>query len=123
MPQKNIPRKEWQDFCEEFTQQHQGWLVTLTDVQRHTNDGADPEARLVARNLALKHITAERDGQGHNVGLRIVAGDGARRITHLVLDPAQIHLERTNYGIDRGLRIRDAQDQSTVVRFNLPRIS
>jgi len=121
MPQKNIPRGEWQDFCEQFSQAHQGWLVTLTDVHPHTDDGADPEARLVARNLALKHITAERDG--HSVGLRIVAGDGSRRITHLVLDPAQIHLERTSYGIDRGLRIRDAQNQSTVVRFNLPRVS
>lgn len=121
MPQKNIPRDEWPDFCKQFSSDHRGWLVTLTDLHAHTNDGADPQARLVARNLALQQITAERDG-GH-VGVRIVAGDGPRRITHLVLDPAQIHLDRTTYGIDRGLRIRDAQNQSTLVRFNVPRLS
>ena len=37
-------------------------------------------------------------------------------------DPAQIRLEKTRYGVDRGLRICDEKNQSTVVRFNLPRL-
>lgn len=121
MPQKNIPRNEWPDFCKSFSEQHQGWLVTLTDVHPRKVKNAVPEARLVAQNLRLRQISAERDGR--HLGLRIVAGDGSGRITHLVLDPAQIHLEKTRYGRDRGLRINDAQNQSTVVRFNVPRIS
>lgn len=120
MSNMNIPRKDWPEFCERFSQQHNGWLVTLTDVHSRLKADQLPEATMVAQNLALRQISAERDG--HNVGLRIVAGDGPRRITHLVLDPAKIQLEKSSYGVDRSLRICDDKNQSTVVRFNLPRL-
>jgi uncharacterized protein YhdP len=141
MGQREIPRTEWQSFCEQFSKQHQGWLVTLTDVHGSTNgkskgkrraskkqtpvsrtpQAPPPEARVVASDLALRQIIAEREGR--NVGLKIVAGDGPRRVTHLVLDPSQIRVEKTRHGADRGLRICDAENQATLVRFNVPRLS
>lgn len=145
MGQREIPRTEWQSFCEKFSKEHEGWLVTLTDV--HSTNGKSngkkagtkelgsarakhasgaqlpppPEARVVATDLALRQIIAEREGR--NIGLKIVAGDGPRRVTHMVLDPSQIRVEKTRYGADRGLRICDAENQATIVRFNVPRLS
>ena len=123
---KNIPRAQWKQFCDQFTRQHEGWLVTVTDVsdqktRPNASGTAQASTHVVARDLRLKRITAEREG--NDLELRIVAGDGSKRVTHFVLDPARIQLEQTRYGTDWGLRLDAKDDRTTLMRFQVPMLS
>jgi hypothetical protein len=100
--------------------------VTVTDVSdlkkvRQAANGSIAQTRVVARDLRLKHISAEREG--NDLELRIVAGDGSKKVTHFVLDPSRIQLEQTRYGTDWGLRLEAKDDRTTLMRFQVPMLS
>lgn len=119
---ETVPKKQWQRFCNTFSENHKGWRVTVLDVNRRTGSRSPSnDKRLVMNGLALQRISAEKDDGG--LGLVIVAGEGANRMTHVVCDPARIRIEQARNGALKGLSFYSKDNQRTLVRFPLPVLS
>jgi len=119
MAEAEIPPEQWQSFCNQFSQQHHGWLVTLSVVETkrlETDLGAaESAARPLARDATFQGITAElRD---KNIELVLFVGEGPQRISHSVQQPLRICFAQTRQGAHQGLRIDAADGETTLVRF------
>ncbi len=110
MPTQEIPRNQWSEFLDRFSRQHEGWLVTLEVFS--PDIGAQEEAH----ELPLEGIT-------------IAIGDDAKAIaisagktpddhlTHTVLAPAHMWIQRTTHGAEAALEIESEDNSKTLVRF------
>src|ERR1044071_1261437 len=99
MPTQEIARSEWREFFDNFSRQHQGWLVTMEML------GPDLGDLVEARQLPLSGITVE-PGDGEKTKIEIMAGDRPdAHIAHTVAAPKRIWLKQTEEGADEALEI------------------
>lgn len=108
-------------FCDEFSRQHMGWLVTVELAETARLD-ADPTTaaaayRSLGHELALQGITAEH--RGTTFDITIIAGQGKDRLTHAISAPKRVVLEESAAGEHRGLRIDADDGMTTRVRFRV----
>jgi hypothetical protein len=96
---REIPQREWRQFFESFTMQHDGWLV-------HVDGRDDVEA-------PLEGITTSDDGIVITTGRDIHFHQ--RTVVH---DPKRVVVQ-SDGGVDRGLAI-EGDDGITRVRFRSP---
>ncbi len=110
--EKTIAREEWAGFCEIFTQQHEGWLVTVEE-----QDG-NHQKRVIAQDRPLQALSYE--GDGDRIDVRVVVGTGSSEdLGHVVSDARSMHLQFDDRGAHEGLRISSPQGV-TNVRFRTP---
>jgi hypothetical protein len=108
MHTREIERRQWSDFLDGFSRQHEGWLVTVEDVP-----GGEGSSCVETRDLPLQGISIDRDG-----AISISVGDSAdNHLTRTVDHPTRIIVEQTDAGGDHGLRINRDRDEATRVRF------
>ncbi len=108
---REIPRSQWAGFCDRFSREHSGWLVTIELLE------AEIGAQIEARELPLKGITAEMKKAGPDV-ISLVAGSTPwERVTHTVVEPRRIWLEETREGAHAALEIESFDGAKTLVRF------
>src|SRR5215470_5430995 len=107
---QEIPRNQWHEFFNRFSRQHEGWLVTLEVF--NPDFGAQEEVR----NLPLEGITiAEDDNTG---AIAISAGKASDdHLTHTVVAPLHVWIEKTPQGADVALEIESKDDTKTLLRF------
>ena len=99
MPTQEIPRNQWSEFLNRFSRQHEGWLVTLE-----------------AHGLPLEGITIA--GGDDSKGIAISAGRTLEHhLTHTILAPAHMWIQRTNQGAEAALEIESEDNSKTLVRF------
>ncbi|MCX6619466.1 MAG: DUF5335 family protein, partial [Acidobacteria bacterium] len=55
MAYQEIPREQWKDFCDEFSKQHEGWLVSVEVV----DETVGPDHEVIASELALWGVTVD----------------------------------------------------------------
>jgi hypothetical protein len=80
---REIPRQEWQSFLDDFSQEHEGWLVNL-EVQ------SDGRSQTEAEGLPLVGISADCKGS-EAPAIEIMLGDrGADHVTHSVSGPSMV---------------------------------
>jgi hypothetical protein len=120
MSAKPVASSDWVRFCEEFSRQHRGWLVTTSIRDRPLvaeNDGADTaEERCVVRDVRFRGISFEpRDGS-----LSVTLGEGALQITQSIAEVAAIGLLEAGPGVHAGLRIESAGHGAMILRFRAP---
>lgn len=110
--EKGIAREEWAQFCKNFTQQHEGWLVTI--------EQEDPKGQnqTVLRDEPLQELSYQEDHGG--IDLRFVVGkQDINSIAHVVDKVESMRLQYGPGDADQALNIRSA-DGTTVVRFRSP---
>ena len=107
-----IPRNEWSTALNQFSAAHQGWLVSL-DLLDATNG-----LREEIRNLPLLGITAERTKPGTDITIA-AARSPSDHITHTISAPTQVRFDRTDDGVDEGLRIASANGTVAILRFHI----
>jgi Family of unknown function (DUF5335) len=105
-----IPERDWRQRLDQFSAQHEGWLVSLELLAADL--GAQPEIH----DLPLRGVTAEAGASGPVI--TISAGStGADQITHTIHAPTHVRIERTVDDADVALEI-EATDQTTaILRF------
>lgn len=115
-----IPVDEWDEFCEEFTVQHRGWLTTigLADTQAVDANPLNPPLKIVAKQLAFEEIIPKYRN-GAEVKLSITVGEQQWRMTHVVHGPLQIWAEQSEEGAHRGLRVDSAMGKTLLLRFRV----
>jgi Family of unknown function (DUF5335) len=107
---QEIPRNEWPEFFNRFSRQHEGWLVTLEVFS--PDFGAQEEVH----DLPLEGIAiSENDNAG---AIAISAGKTSDdHLTHTVVAPLRVWIEKTFQGADEALEIESEDDTKTLLRF------
>jgi hypothetical protein len=120
MAERNVPREYWSRFCERFSRQHRGWMVTmgLFDTERlDTDSPATAEApRILGSDVILQGVAAVQNGRG--IDLSITAADERDRLARILLhSPVRLRFERASSGAHQGLRIDTATGQTLLIHF------
>lgn len=100
--ERQIPKEEWRTFFDQFSRQHDGWLVSL-ECER---------IGLTFRELPLRGIVADE----YAIEIFAHAADGSH-VTHVVQWPKAVISEETVEGGDIAVTIVDEHGQRTVVLF------
>lgn len=115
-----IPDREWQEFCEGFTRQHHGWLVSLSQLQtRELEAGGSVSGatHLFAGTRPLEEIRAGYSDD--HAEIMVTVGAGTDETSFLIEGAVALYTLR-NGSAHRGLRIDSANGATTLVEFRTP---
>ena len=114
MKTKEIPKNEWPKFFDNFSRQHEGWLVTLEIF------GTEFGAQVQERELTFEGIVDEWD-EIHGDQIVIMVGEKPDdHITHSIARPTQVSLEQTDEDAHAVLAIKSANGVMALMRFRSP---
>jgi Family of unknown function (DUF5335) len=109
MKEREIQPSEWNSFLDRFSQQHEGWLVTVEEIP---SGGGGP--RVEARELPLQGLFTNPSEQSISIA---VGRTPEHHLTHTVSHPVRIVVELNDAGADEGLTIERQSGQSTRIKF------
>ena len=114
MPTQEIPRKEWNNFFDTFSRQHEGWLATLEVF------GPEIGAQEEARELPLEGVSIA-SGTNEPETIAISIGKSPEdHLSHTIVEPAHVWLEQTEEGANAALEIESENEIKTLLRFRSP---
>ena len=114
MPTQEIPRKEWNNFFDTFSRQHEGWLATLEVF------GPEIGAQEEARELPLEGVSIA-SGTDEPETIAISIGKSPEdHLSHTIVEPAHVWLEQTEEGANAALEIESENEIKTLLRFRSP---
>lgn len=114
MKTKEIPKNEWPKFFDDFSREHEGWLVTLEVF------GTEFGAQVQEHELTFEGIVDEWDEiQGNRIVI-MVGEKPDDHLTHTFARPTQVSLEETDEGADAVLAIKSADGVMALMRFRSP---
>lgn len=114
MKKREIPRQEWLDFVDRFSEQHEGWLSTL-----YTIDG-DHQRLILARDLPLQAVAASL-GHGDRETISIsFANSRTTMIEHNQSNVEHVYLLQNPDGAHAGLLLEGFQQERTLLLFRSP---
>ncbi|MCL5271180.1 MAG: DUF5335 domain-containing protein [bacterium] len=117
MKELEIMRGSWAAFCDRFSRQQRGGLVSVRvlDTAAFTLEPRidNPAAEIVAQWLPLQGLTLEQTDRG--LELQITIGREPPHITHRVRRPIRIFSENDPDGSILGLRVEDADDRTALL--------
>ena len=111
MQTKQIPKTEWPVFLDQFSRQHEGWLVKLEIL--------NPEfgAQVEGMGLALEGLTDEWDEVAGNTIMIMAGKEPDDHVTHSISHPTEVSLEQTDEGADVALAIKSADGSTALLSF------
>jgi hypothetical protein len=104
-----VPREQWADFLESFSNRHRHWLVSLETFDRDTGE------RVVTRHFPLEKIELDLEDE-KNPRINVVLKMDNKIVKHIFFMPSRLVLQLSRRGIDEALSI-DSLKTHTVVRF------
>ncbi len=111
MATQEISRDDWTTFLDRFSQQHEGWLVTLEVF------APDIGAQEEARELPLEGISAAlKDSEPKTIAISLGKTPEVH-VTHTITEPTRVWLEQTPQGANAALEIESADGAKTLLRF------
>jgi hypothetical protein len=103
----SIPRKEWQDFLQRFSEQHSGRLIELEIHDRKT------EESVTSPVVSLRSIELDLEDE-RNPRINVVVFDENKEIKHILFRPSQVRLRISEKNGEDALDIESVNTQSTV---------
>jgi hypothetical protein len=114
MPAQEIPRQEWTGFCQSFTRQHQGTLVTL-EIGR---PGEEPSVE--AQSMPFQRIALDTNGTGSEA-IHITIGRAMEKhLIHLGPQTMRVLFDKSETGAHTGLTLEKQDGTQTRMRFRAP---
>ncbi len=110
-----IARKRWADFCDHYTRQHQGWLVSLETCDPSTSP---PVSHPMTEALTLQGIAFQEHGAAAE--LLVTLGRAEEFFTHRIAQPARILTLETDAGMHEGLLVQDESGGQLRILFRVP---
>ncbi|HEU4871969.1 MAG TPA: DUF5335 family protein, partial [Pyrinomonadaceae bacterium] len=104
-------KNEWPKFFDNFSRQHEGWLVTLEIF------GSEFGAQVQERELTFAGIVDEWDEIHGNQIVIMVGEKPDDHITHSIANPTQVSLEQTDEDAHAVLAIKSANGVMALMRF------
>jgi len=108
MKTREVRPSDWTSFLDTFSQQHEGWLVTLEDVPSAGG------SRVEARELPLQGVFANPFENTISIAL---GRTPEQHLTHTIDHPARMVVEQSDAGADQGLRIERQGGRATLLMF------
>lgn len=105
-----IPRKEWQEFFDNFSHMHVGWRVSMEVLDEETGVGYE------ARDMTLDGVLSDiRHGQGD---ITVLLGDVPEdHMAHSIAHPTHVRLRQSDSGADEVLQL-ESEGSTTLLYFN-----
>ena len=114
MPTQEIPRKEWNNFFDSFSRQHEGWLATLEVF------GGEIGAQEAGHELPFEGVSVAAE-KGKRQDIAISVGKTVEdHISHTIVNPVHVWLEQTDGGADVALEIESEDETKALLRFRSP---
>jgi hypothetical protein len=116
-----IPENQWQQFCESFTRQHHGWLVSICQIETRERKGGPIQPHEgVALYPGTRPLQEIREGrEGERIELMVTVGEGTDETSFLIEDAVTLY-GRSSGHADEGLRIDCANGTTTLIEFRTP---
>ena len=112
MSHRPIEPRKWSEFLDGFSRRHDGWLISVA-VERQAG-----ERRYVARDVPLRGVVAEPDGDTGS--MLIFTGATTPHAAHFVKRPVSLAVEETAEGAEAELTIADRSGARTIIEFRSP---
>ena len=111
MPMREIPRHAWTDFCDRFSRQYRGWLVSLEST------GLSSGPQMQASEVPLVWISAELQAdRGDRIEVALETCTGEHR-TYIIPAATHVRLQATEEGANAGVEIESSAGGMTRLRF------
>lgn len=106
-----IPRDQWLQALDQFSKEHQGWLITVELV------GMDVGDQISVANLPLVGLAADvKDGENR---VAIMAGDKPEaHVTHFIESPKRVWIEKSDDPRYDVIAVEDREGHKFIVEFN-----
>jgi hypothetical protein len=114
---RKIPAEQWNNFCDEFSHEHHGWLVSVKTKATRPPQGsgsAKGKPQTLAANLPLQEIREADSSDG--VDVMVTVGEGAAETSFLIEDVIDLYSQEID-DKHKGLRIDSRNDTTTFVQF------
>lgn len=111
MQTREIPKSDWPAFLNNFSRQHEGWLVKLEIF------GPGIGAQVEEIGLTLEGLTDEWDEVSGNTIIISTGSAPDDHITHSISRPTELSLEQTDDGADMALSIKAADGTTALLSF------
>jgi Family of unknown function (DUF5335) len=110
MRNRLIPRTEWHRFFTDFSRRHQGETATVEVL--------DPRigSQVEARGLPLEGIETVADGFGP-IAIFLGSAPPRANIEHVIHEPRQVWLERSDAGVEEVLDIESVDGTKTLIQL------
>lgn len=116
---QEIPREEWVRFCDQFTRQHQGWLVSIGRVATEKLQGetrtVEGQGEIIESDVTLEEIRAAHGDTG--LEIRVLGSLRPDRYEYSVANPVALHFLRSAEDEHLGLRVDDESGATTLIHF------
>lgn len=106
----DVPLADWSAFLAGFTDQHEGWLVTVVVISGSKEVIKAGPSRL--KEVALIQLGGRAD-------IRISVGGPGPDVIHEVINPVRLVFQRDARGAHEGLEITAADRSVTALRFRV----
>jgi hypothetical protein len=111
MQTRDIPREQWIRFFDDFSKNHDGWIVTMEVL------GADIGAQEEANNLPLVGISADVKARENRVEI-IVGGRPDVGLTRFIERPKHIWVKEPRLPGDETMEIESEDGIKTILNFH-----
>lgn len=114
-----VPRECWAEFCERFTHQHHGWLVTL-EYRPAPSEAIDAGASSGPATLfEFRALRLADRPFGQELCITTAEESGHERVA-AVRHPVGVVFEKTADGSHSGLRLDGHSGEKLILRFRTP---
>jgi hypothetical protein len=113
-----IAQSDWQQFCEDFSRQHHGWLVSISQLDTtavEPDADAGPQgARLFPGHSPLQEVRKGRSDDRFEI--MVTVGEGTEETSFLIENAVALFRRRKGEA-HQGLRIDSGDGKTTLVEF------
>jgi Family of unknown function (DUF5335) len=111
MQTRDIPREQWIRFFDDFSKNHEGWIVTMEVL------GADIGDQEEANNLPLVGISADVKAHENRVEI-IVGGRPDVDLTRFIERPKHVWVKEPRLPGDEAMEIESEDGIKTILNFH-----
>jgi len=110
MPTREIPREEWSQFFNSFSQMHRGWLVTLQVLNPETGIWTE------VHHLPLDGVVADIHHRENALTILVNTSLGGH-VAHAIPGPTHVHMKETDQGAHDALQIQSSSGDTVLLQF------
>jgi uncharacterized protein DUF5335 len=110
MPTKEIPRTEWIKFFDEFSKQHQGWVVTVEVLSPEIGDQDE------ADGSPLVGISADTKDGENRIEI-MIGGNAEAHLTRIINSPKRVWVKQPEEEAHEAVEVESDDGTTTILRF------
>jgi hypothetical protein len=111
MPTREIPRKEWVEFFNNFSRNHKGWTVNMEVF------GTEIGAQLEAHEMPLEGVIADLKVTGRDQIAILIEESPQKHLVHSINHPEHVRVEKEESNSEMVIQIQAEDGFTTLLRF------